>query len=266
MTEWSLIDDRPSSAAFNMAADEFMLDRACRGGVEPVLRIYGFDPPAVTVGFHQDPHRILDLDALAGDGIELARRITGGRALLHDGELTYCVVSPLDHPSFGGGLQKTFLEISAAVVDALRAIGVPARISGGKRAHRREGMDAPCLVSTSRHEVTSGGRKIVGSAQRRTRSAFLQHGSILVRPASARIADYMRGERQEISSMVTSVYEETGSETAEESLRKALPGSFAARFGVALAARTLDPGDLEEIGARARLKAEEFSREETKGR
>ncbi|HSG28215.1 MAG TPA: lipoate--protein ligase family protein, partial [Candidatus Krumholzibacterium sp.] len=274
MERWSLIDDAPSNAAFNMAVDEFLLREAEKGMSGPVLRLYSFDPPAVTIGFHQDPSRILDMGALSRDGIDIVRRVTGGRALLHDGELTYSLTAGTDHPSFDGGLQGTFLQISGAVVEALREVGVDARISGGKDRRSPDGstgsagnaageagdtgLDSPCLVSTSRHEVTARGRKIVGSAQRRSHSAFLQHGSILLEPASEKISRYLLGDFGDLSSKMTSVKAETERPDAAKSLRDSLVRAFGRVFGAAFEQRRFDDAELEEIGTGALAKSNEF--------
>ena len=119
MAGWFLIDDEPASGARNMAVDEFLLKRAEKKGGAPVLRLYSFSPPAITIGYHQDAERVIDMSAASADGLDVVRRITGGRALLHDGELTYSVTAPLG-PPFGQGLADTFLLIAGVIVSALR--------------------------------------------------------------------------------------------------------------------------------------------------
>jgi lipoate-protein ligase A len=258
MKRWSLIDETASSGAVNMAVDEYLLYRAENGHVPPVLRLYSFSPPAVTIGFHQDPARTVDMVSLARDGIDLVRRITGGRALLHAGELTYSVAAPLGSPVFSGGLQKTFLDISKAIVDALKSVGVDASISDGRSFSKIEGQSPPCLVSTSRHEVSVRGRKIMGSAQRRTSSAFLQHGSILLRPASEGIVDYLKGDWKDISSMITSVEEETGSAEMDVPVRKALIDSFAIVFETGFEEMSISGEGMMKIDSGAKAKSQEF--------
>jgi lipoate-protein ligase A len=215
-----------------MSVDRFLLRRAEEEGGVPVLRLYSFDPPAVTVGFHQDPGKVLDLIGLERDGIDVVRRVTGGRALLHDREQTYSITAPLGSPWFTGPLHETFLDISAALAGALRKVGINAEISGGTRHHTGGDMVSPCLVSTSRYELTVKGRKIAGSAQRRTKNAFLQHGSILLGPGSEKISNYIEGDWDSISEHVTSIEDEAGNGVSGEALREALVGSFAERFGV----------------------------------
>lgn len=258
MNRWFLFDDEPFPGNENMARDEFLLERAECGGTEPVLRLYTFRPPAVTVGYHQNPNRILDIGSLRSDGIDVVRRITGGRALLHDGELTYCVAASLDSKIFGSGLHETFLKISGAIAMALRFLGVDACISDGRYHSGDGGLISPCLVSVSRYEVTAGGRKIVASAQRRTKSAFLQHGSILLTPASGGIAGYLNDGWDYLGDRITSVSEETGCGVDERNVRSALIAAFAELFSVGWEPFELSWENLEDIGRRRSEKRAEF--------
>ncbi len=259
MERWFFLDDGALAGARNMAVDEFLLDRSHdRGGV-PVLRLYSFGPPAVTLGYHQDARKVIDIEAVRRDGIDLVRRITGGRALLHEGELTYSVTAALDSVFFAGCLHKTFTSISTALVTALRVLGVDAVISDGKLFKGAKEMTSPCLVSTSRHEITVGGRKIVGSAQRRTGSAFLQHGSILLTPASERIAEYMPGQWTSLRGHVTSVSSETGGECVRNDAVNALREAFEQIFNTELRPFRFSDSDLDTIEERTAEKAREFS-------
>ena len=267
MNSWYLLDDVARTGAENMARDEFLLARAGNGGGMPVLRLYSFDPPAISIGYHQDPAATLDLGALRRDRVDLVRRITGGRALLHDGELTYAVCAPSGDGAFGDGLAETFLAISGVLTAALMELGVEAAMEGHRPPSRAGGSDgpsgdsyaAPCLVSVSRYEIAVGGKKIAGSAQRRTRRAFIQHGSILLRPASGRIVDYMRGDWRMLGERITSVAEERGGAVGERTVRSALIHAFAERFSVSWEELSLTGDDLEEIERRTESKRAEFA-------
>ncbi|MFQ5465839.1 MAG: biotin/lipoate A/B protein ligase family protein [Thermodesulfobacteriota bacterium] len=174
MENWRLIVDGPASGVDNMATDEALLAVA---GEErpalPVLRLYAWASPTVSVGYLQ---KVADLE---GAGVPVVRRITGGRALLHDMELTYSVVADARCPLFAGGIAGSYGEISRCLADALRAAGVTAEFTvGGSTA--AELRRRACFGSATRFEVLADGGKIVASAQRRLRGAFLQHGSILM--------------------------------------------------------------------------------------
>jgi lipoate-protein ligase A len=259
MEQWFLFDDNPASGAENMARDEFLLERVDREEHTPILRLYSFQPPAITIGYHQDPLEILDIDALRRDRIELVRRITGGRALLHDKELTYCVAAQVDSWSCGAGLRDTFLRISEALTIALRFLGVNARISNGCTGRGRPGLTPPCLASVSMYEITVRGKKIVGSAQRRTRSVFLQHGSILLGPGSSRIARYLGGTWDSMGDRITSIAEELDREVDAQEVRSSLVEAFSVRFGITLQPTRFSVREEKEIEWRSIEKRRELS-------
>jgi len=250
MERWFLFDDDPAPGARNMALDEFLLEKVERERIPPLLRLYSFDPPAVTIGYHQGSDHGLDLERVRGDGVEVVRRFTGGRALLHAGELTYCIVAGTDRPPFDTHLQAAYLSISEAIARALRSIGVDARISGGRPTTGVRTLYRPCLDSVSRHEITAGGRKIVASAQRRSKGAFLQHGSILLDRSSSRITRYLRGGGASLSERVTSVSDELGREADSSILRRALVKGFAETFGVSFEPIRLSKDEEREVALR----------------
>ena len=257
MERWFLLDDSPSSGALNMACDELLLARVEGGSAPPVLRLYSFDDPTITLGFHQKPERVIDVEATRRDSIDVVRRFTGGRALLHEGELTYSVVARIDDGPFGEHLQSTYLRLSGALADALRELGVEASVSAGKAGRGDRGLVRPCLDSVSRHEITARGRKIVASAQRRANRSLLQHGSILLDSSSARIVDYLVGECGPIDERVTSVREETGRDVSPAEVREAVVGAFQRAFGTSFQPFPITPVFSEELERRAASKREE---------
>jgi|WetSurMetagenome_2_1015567.scaffolds.fasta_scaffold17863_3 lipoyl(octanoyl) transferase len=257
METWLFLDSGSAPGAENMALDELLLDRAERHGGAPVLRLYSFDPPAVTIGYHQNPQRILDLEAMRADGLDCVRRITGGRALLHEGELTYCVVAPAGSALFDAGPAEAYLRISAAISAALRSLGVAAEVSRGRESAGPKGTAAPCLSSVTRWELAVGGRKIAGSAQRKTAGAFLQHGSILVRNGSERIARYLRAPVDDLGARVTSVSAELGRAVGTEELRAGIVAAFSATLDAGWEPLRLSSRDGSEIADRALAKRRE---------
>ena len=188
--------DGAHGAAENMRRDHALL-AAAEAGVEPVLRLFAFAPPSITLGRSQEPARELDLARCEVDGLEFAVRPTGGRAIFHAQEWTYALAAPLDHPEWGGRAADTYERASGLILRALVRLGVPAglvarRAPGETPAPRgRGGPAAPCFASTARHEVVVEQRKLVGSAQRRTATAWLQQGSVLLGEGHLRIADYL---------------------------------------------------------------------------
>jgi lipoate-protein ligase A len=170
------------SGARNMAIDEAILAAVEAGHSPPTLRVYGWSPPCISLGHSQDPAHELDLAAVAERGYDLVKRATGGRAVLHIDELTYSIIARADAEPWCLTQALSYREISQAVARALSASGFGVTLDRGYPVERPQALRAmtPCFASTARSEVVFGDRKVVGSAQRRTRGAFLQHGSILV--------------------------------------------------------------------------------------
>lgn len=214
-----LVLDPPASAAANMAKDEALLDA---GG--PVLRLYGWRPAAVSLGRAQGPDAVDD-EAVRALGLDVVRRSTGGGAILHEeDEVTYAVVLPLDRVP--RDLPASFAHLSAGVVEALRALGLaPDVASGPSRAD-----EALCYLRHQGTNVFVGGRKISGGAQRRTSTAVLQHGTVIVSRDAARWARVFRADAEEIREKVTSLADE-GVRVSREKLVEALVDGYARALG-----------------------------------
>ena len=189
---WRFLDTGKGSAVFNMALDETLMRCVERDGSSPVFRVYGWKPPAITLGYSQDACAIIDFERCRSDGIDVAARPTGGRAVYHENEIAYAIIAPFDDPHFGGSLMETYSRISRFLCNVLGQLGVQAVFTRGTAGHEKQHFvnNAPCFVSVSRYEITCGGKKLVGSSQRRLKKVFLQHGSILTGPGQGKIARY----------------------------------------------------------------------------
>lgn len=176
-SSWRFLRSGSLPGPLNMALDEVLTFSCARGKGAPVLRFYTWDRPTVSVGYAQVLEREVDLEACRRLGFAVVRRPTGGRAVLHQHELTYGVVFPtgLLGP---GGVREDYRRISRGLVLGLRHLGVAASLSRGSVG--RGPASSVCFLGTSRFEITVAGRKLVGSAQRRFRDAVLQHGSLLL--------------------------------------------------------------------------------------
>jgi len=175
---WRLVDDldAPLDAAGQMAADLALLD-AVVAGAPPALRLYRWQGPSVSLGRFQ-PESDLDLAACARLGVEVVRRPTGGRALLHGGDLTYAVVCPeADVPGSGSGpgVDAVYRWIAGALVAGLARLGVTAAV-----AHHGGPAGAVCMATQQGADLRVGERKVCGSAQVRHLGGVLQHGSVLL--------------------------------------------------------------------------------------
>jgi lipoate-protein ligase A len=190
MKEWRLILSGAGTGPWNLALDEAIFRFVRDGAHAPTLRLYEWSAPTLSIGYAQDRGRDVDEAACRELGIEVLRRITGGRAVLHDREVTYAVAAPAGEPGFGSGLETAYGAIASGLAAGLRLLGLdPAPGPGGAAPASRH---PACFAALARHELGIGGRKLVGSAQRREGGAFLQHGSILLASHEALLARVLR--------------------------------------------------------------------------
>jgi lipoyl(octanoyl) transferase len=171
-------------AIWNMALDEAMLRDAARHQ-SVSIRLYRWDRPSVSFGRNQRCAGIYTSERCDAAGVPAVRRLTGGRALLHGAELTYCVAAPTSRaPTLRGGYEA----INTLLISALALLGVRAVRAHPDRRTPSPGL-APCFEVPSAGELVVDGRKLVGSAQHREADAFLQHGSILLDDDQGLLAD-----------------------------------------------------------------------------
>jgi len=188
---WTFIDSGEQTGAFNMALDESLARSLASGDGSPSLRIFRWRPRAISLGYNQ-PAEELDAARCAAEGIDIVRRPTGGRAILHADELTYSVVMPAGRKS----ILQVYNEISSALVRGLALYGVEVSLQKSQpdfAEEYRSSSSIPCFASSARYEIEWRGRKLVGSAQRRFSGehgdVVLQHGSILCGDAHLHLAD-----------------------------------------------------------------------------
>ncbi len=176
---WRLIHSGYQSGAQNMALDESLLEAVACGDSPPVLRFYRWRPATVTIGYAQSVVSDLDLDVCREAGLDVVRRSTGGRAVLHDHEVTYAVIAPLNSRHFGNSVLDCYRVIAEILGETLRQLGLPAQLVPGRpKGGHRNPVKALCFSAPSQYELVIGGCKVAGSAQKRHGQAFLQHGSL----------------------------------------------------------------------------------------
>jgi lipoyl(octanoyl) transferase len=214
MRQWRLIDDRPTEAltpspsqaltpapshsgrgerqvpaqrgAWNMGVDEAILASVGAGDAPPTLRLYGWMPPCLSLGYGQRA-RDADTARIAANGWEIVRRPTGGRAILHADELTYSLSLPPEHPLALEDVVESYRAISRALMAALERLGAAVQAEKADKSTMQIG--AVCFETPSHYEITVGGRKLVGSAQVRRTYGVLQHGTLPLAGDIARICD-----------------------------------------------------------------------------
>jgi lipoate-protein ligase A len=136
-----------------------------------------------------------DLLKCKKEGLEVARRPTGGRAILHAQELTYSVVVPATHAWFKILPLDLYRRLSEAIAVGLRYLGAEVSFAPGEKLHvDGRPLRMACFASAARNELLAGGKKVVGSAQRRFRQGSLQHGSILLDEAHGKLPDFLTGD------------------------------------------------------------------------
>jgi lipoate-protein ligase A len=231
---WTFIDSGPNLAAYNMAIDEELLAHAQAGETMPVLRFYGWEPPAVSLGRFQKIETAVNQEACKRLGFDIVRRVTGGRAVFHNKELTYSIVARTDDPLFPSSVHGTYKVIAAGLVAGLKNIGIDAEMVS--RANRyaalveKKPKDPACFSSPSWYEIVANGKKIIGSAQRRLSGAFLQHGSILINYDPKLEAQVILGGGA--GNSVTSIEDVLGKSIPIDEIKQAFQHGFQLTFGI----------------------------------
>lgn len=241
--KWRLVSDPPCGAAYNMAVDEAVLIAHAAGDVPPTLRLYQWNPPAVSIGFSQDIHREIDLDRCRQLGIDIVRRPTGGRAVLHDKELTYSVIIHTQY--LPGSVLQTYKFLSQGLLAAIGLLGLPAQIASKPKHSKNPGSPA-CFDSPSWYEVEVFNRKLVGSAQTRRKNVLLQHGSILMELDIDKLQQVMFAPNEKVRRRLAAALEKQATAVNDElrqmgrepvqrkSIEAAIIEGFQQSFGITL--------------------------------
>ncbi len=159
-----------NSGSKNMEIDAQMLENAISSSEKDILfRLYGWSPKCISLGRNQK-------DDFLTSEIEAVRRLTGGRALLHDNEITYCCVAPVDKVPNGQSVVDSYKYISGILIEFFKTLGVKLDFGENKRVSTHYDY---CMLLSTGADVCYKGQKIIGSAQCRKNGYILQHGSIL---------------------------------------------------------------------------------------
>ena len=232
-TTWRLIIDGDLPGAHNMARDVAILEAVSECQSPPTLRLYGWDPPCLTLGRHQGDEAA-DFLFCSAEGIDVVRRPTGGRALLHHLELTYSVVAPLGEGPLPRGLQDAYRMICGALVQAMQALGVNAELTEGDVNLQLPGprSTVPCFEAPAGGEVVVGGRKLIGSAMRAHAGAILQHGAIVL-DWNGRLQAGSMGLKDDASlrARITTLRDEISHEVPRSVLERTLIEAFSSSLG-----------------------------------
>ncbi len=184
MKQWYFIHSGPCSPSFNMAMDEALLNWHSEKLIPPVIRFYEWEPATLSIGYFQQVHKDIDLDEVRRQGLGFVRRPTGGRAVLHEHELTYSIIVEEDYPNMPQSVTEAYRVLSEGLLLGFRNLDLDAYFSVPDTAEKKEDLKRPksavCFDAPSWYELVVEGRKVAGSAQTRQKGVILQHGAILL--------------------------------------------------------------------------------------
>lgn len=170
------IDTGENNGAMNMAIDEALLEAQEKYGLSPAIRVYKFVPPTLSIGYFQSMKKEVDIETCKKRGFDFVRRPTGGKAVLHDKELTYSVTIAHPHKIIEMSLLDSFKFLSDGIIKAIEMLGGKAYYS---KYEDNDKFSPSCFVHPTFSDILMNGKKVVGSAQMRNKIGLLQHGSIL---------------------------------------------------------------------------------------
>ncbi len=180
-SDWRFMGGGLAEGADNMAEDMACLQSCEHGNSPPTIKLYGWKNPTLTVGYSQKPNKLINIGKARQLDIPIIRRPTGGRVLLHNQELTYSLIAPNEHPLFGGDIKNSMCVISELLTECLVKLGCSRTdIKFALPTRSRSQLGPACFSLANHYELTCCGKKIIGSAQRRMKRAFLQHGSLIL--------------------------------------------------------------------------------------
>jgi len=235
--------------AFNMQLDQWLAESFERLNLPHgamVFRLYEWSPPAISIGYHQRETEF-DRERLDADGIDLCRRATGGRAVFHIEDLTYSVVMNATKSN-----AEHYADIHRAFQLALQQLGLQADFQKQQpdfRSRYEKPESLSCFTASARYELEVGGKKIIGSAQRRFGNTLLQHGSLMRSAKHKRLANYLRLNesakahlQHDLDEKTTSLEESLGTVPNIETLKCATLNGFEQVFQA-----TIKPLDLSTL-------------------
>jgi len=207
---WRLIDTGPLSGQDNMAVDEALLHHFDPVTSPPILRLYGWEPAALSIGRFQKAPDDLNLKRIKNDRLTVVRRITGGGAIYHAAELTYAIIcSPRQLPP-SSSIKESFRVLTSFLLSWYRELGLDASYAvDATQPGTRLGLRTPiCFAGTESYDILVSGRKLGGNAQRRLKQTIFQHGSIPLEDHFAEGLPYLCGHQENKPVLITSLADE----------------------------------------------------------
>ncbi len=266
MEKWRFIKTETTDGFQNMAIDEAIMKFHQEKKVPPTIRFYSWKPATLSLGYFQKLEKEVDQEACQNEGIDIVRRLTGGRAILHDKELTYSLTIREDYNLLSNSIVTSYKEISQGLVAGLNLLRIPAKLKAMERGKKSpKGNSAACFDAPSWYEVLLDNKKLIGSAQTRKKGTILQHGSLPyeIDPIKTfKLFNYSneknRKKARRIFSAKSTSLKSTGYNVDKEKLEQALIEGLAENLGFDYSYENLTK---EEMKLANKLKKEKYSKD-----
>jgi len=241
--KWRLLSYAEHDGATNMAIDEAILEAHLQGLVPPTLRFYNFVPAAISLGLNQEIPEGL-LARAEAKGMEVVRRPTGGRAVLHTHDLTYSFVgSTSEHDGFlSSSVSGAYKQICRGLQQGFQHLGVDLQLGSADSSYRKH---HDCFGVTTGSDLHCAGKKLVGSAQLRRRHAVLQHGSILLNQDQAAMSELLQQDKID-SDRHANLFALLGKALTIAEMQAAIVSGFAAEFDIEFVDESLSESELKQ--------------------
>lgn len=258
---WRLITYGEFEPAFNMAADEAILEAHLAGEVPPTLRLYGWKPAAISIGYSQKISET-EISSITKHGLDVVRRPTGGRAVLHLGDLTYSFVGSSTEDGSSGDARAghrahaknqhllstsvagAYKEICQGLILAIEQFGITLELGSSKSDYR---ANYDCFRATTNADLQYANKKMIGSAQLRRKNAVLQHGSILLDQSQNKMNEVYGGTSEVENDRHANLFEVIGKTVSMSELEEAMKQGFSKAFSVDIEKSPLTPDEQRRI-------------------
>ncbi len=253
MKEWHLLLDKiPQRGSWNMAVDDYLFQ--CLGN-EPTtyLRFYQWERPTASLGYSQKVNQIIDLDKCQAMGIDVVRRITGGKLVLHHQEVTYSISSS-DTALFTSKLMDSYRLISEALMQGLEKMGIKCSLAAATSTSYARGP-LLCFSHPAQNEIEIDGKKIIGSAQKRTGDKFIQHGSIPLKKDEGLLKSISKLSKEAFRMNMTSLSDTLGREIDFDWVVEHLQSGISEYFNIIMRPKSFTE---EEKKAIRKIQAERY--------
>lgn len=254
---WRLIDTGPGDGAANMAVDEALLNRFIPGWSAPVLRLYEWAPPALSLGRFQKREEVLDTARCAAAGVPIVQRITGGGVIYHGKELTYSLVCSPVHVPPAASIKDSFRVLTSFLLRFYQKLGLDAAYAVAHPSSDKTVLGTRtdfCFAGRESYDILVEGRKIGGNAQRRQREVIFQHGSIPLANEALRGASFLRHPPEAVDEVAGALADFRVRRRIAD-LKPLLVDAFRETIGGALLEDSLTDGEREDAAAGAARKA-----------